>query len=76
MSASISSFVFLCERLTRIEESASLALLPNATSALDTECEFEEQAEPLDTKIPSEERKCSIVSLFIFGIVRFIICGA
>ena len=55
----------------RMEQSASAALLPYAVSALDTWCEFDEQAEPLDTKIPSDDKKWSMVSLFIEGHVRF-----
>ena len=58
MSASISSLVFLYERLILIEQSASLALLPKAMSADDLwEVSFDEQAEPLDTYMPPDERK-------------------
>ena len=40
----------------RMDESASASLLPYAPRADDRCCEFDEQAEPLETKIPSEER--------------------
>ena len=40
----------------RIELSASLLLLPNAVRAEERWAEFDEQADPLETYMPSDER--------------------
>ena len=49
VSASISSRVFLAERLMRIEHSICCGVRPNAVKAALTFCECDEQAEPLET---------------------------
>ena len=56
ISASISSFVLYSERLMRSEESALFSLSPNAISAELGVDECDEQADPLETKIPFAER--------------------
>lgn len=64
------------EKLIRKEQSACVFVNPNADSVGLVFPEREEQAEPLDTKMPFADKKCSIVSLFIFGSVIFIIWSA
>ena len=66
----MSDSVVFSDMLTRIDESASDADSPNAVSALLGVCECDEHAEPLETYIPSPERKWSIVSLLIEGRVK------
>ena len=56
-SASISSRVLYSLRLIRSEQSASCAESPKAISASLGFAECEEQAEPLDTNIPSADKK-------------------
>ena len=54
---SMSLFSVYSERLTRSEQSASAGVMPKAMSAPLGFLECEEQAEPLETKTPSAERK-------------------
>ena len=71
-SASTSSLVLYSEKLIRNEQSASAGVSPNAISVPLGVFECEEHAEPLEINIPSAERKCNTVSLFIFGTVTLI----
>ncbi len=76
--ASASSGVFSSEKLSLIVQSASVAESPKSVSAaLTFACVLlDAHADPLDTKIPSRERKWSIVSLLMRGRVMLKICGA
>ena len=56
MRSSSSLDSLLADRLIRIEQSASASLLPKAIRAEEECCVFEEQAEPLETYMPNEER--------------------
>ena len=55
-SASISDSVVVSEMLIRMEQSASLGERPKAVRALLGVVEWDEQADPLDTYIPSPDR--------------------
>ena len=56
IKTSISDSSFSTERLTRMEQSASCAESPKAVSARLGVRAWEEQADPLETKMPSPER--------------------
>ena len=56
-SASISASVLRCERLMRMAKSRILSGMPKAESAPVPTCPCDEQAEPLDTEMPSADKK-------------------
>ena len=66
-NASASSLVFSFEKERRIVESAAFDVSPKETRGTDVPGWFDEQAEPLDTSTPFEERKWSMTSLLIEG---------
>lgn len=55
-NASTSSSVFCAQKLMRSEQSAAAGVSPKANSVLLGPCACEEQAEPLETAIPRDER--------------------
>ena len=55
-------------------QSASFGVSPKASRVELVFCECDEQAEPDETQIPFDERKWSIVSLFMLGKVTLRIC--
>ena len=67
--ASTSSFVLYSEKLIRKEQSACVGVSPKEISVPLGAFECDEQADPLETKTPSAERKCKTVSLLILGSV-------
>ena len=54
--ASNSSFVFMSEKLIRSEQSASSGVSPKASNVPLGWAEWEEHADPLETKMPSADR--------------------